>query len=54
MPLDKCFKIIEEGSGSDFDPDIVIMYCILNQKWKIMDVNIELEKNGLPEFDCIY
>ena len=23
MPIDKCFKIIEEGKGTDFDPDLV-------------------------------
>ena len=26
LPIDKCFKIIEDGSGSDFDPDIVEMF----------------------------
>ena len=23
MPLEKCYRIIEEGRGEDFDPDIV-------------------------------
>lgn len=23
MPLDKCYRIIQEGRGEDFDPDVV-------------------------------
>ena len=30
MPLDKCFKIIEEGAGKDFDPDLAELF--LNAK----------------------
>ena len=26
MPLDKCFEIIEQGSGTDFDPEIVKVF----------------------------
>jgi len=26
MPLDKCFQIIEDGSGKDFDPDLVKLF----------------------------
>ena len=26
MPIDKCFKIIEEGAGIDFDPDLVAIF----------------------------
>ena len=57
LTLAESYQLLSAASyafNEHFDPDIVIMYCILNQKWKIMDVNVELEKNGLPEFDCIY
>ena len=26
MPIDKCFHIIEEGAGSDFDPELVALF----------------------------
>jgi len=26
MPLDKCFKIIEEGVGTDFDPSLAELF----------------------------
>ena len=26
MPLEKCFRIIEEGAGTDFDPDLVDLF----------------------------
>ncbi|MGN0437609.1 MAG: HD-GYP domain-containing protein [Lachnospiraceae bacterium] len=26
MPIDTCFKIIEEGAGSDFDPELVALF----------------------------
>lgn len=26
MPLEKCFKIIEEGKEQDFDPDLVDLF----------------------------
>lgn len=32
MPLDKCFAIIEEGSGTDFDPDIVAVFLDLREE----------------------
>ena len=38
----------------EFDPDIVIMYCIVNKIWRMMDINAELSKYGLPDFDEIY
>ena len=32
MPLDKCFQIIEEGSGQDFDPIIVEVFLDIRDK----------------------
>ena len=26
MPLDKCFAIIEQGAGEDFDPQLAAMF----------------------------
>ena len=34
MPIEKCFKIIEEGSGKDFDPNLVEAF--LNAKEEIL------------------
>lgn len=34
MPIEKCFKIIEEGSGKDFDPNLVEVF--LNAKEEIL------------------
>lgn len=39
MPLDKCFAIIEEGSGSDFEPELVEVF--LNCKEEIAKVCME-------------
>ena len=36
MPLEKCFEIIEKGSGTDFDP--VIADVFLDIKEKIIEV----------------
>jgi len=36
MPLETCFKIIEEGSGRDFDPELVEIF--MNAKDKIVAV----------------
>lgn len=32
MPLEKCYRIIEEGRGSDFDPDIVDVFLANRDK----------------------
>ncbi len=32
MPLDKCFEIIEQGSGTDFDPEIVKVFLAARPK----------------------
>lgn len=32
MPLDKCFEIIEQGSGSDFDPEVVEVFLAARPK----------------------
>ena len=40
--------------NENFDPDVVLMYCIINKKYHIRDINDELERNGLPVFDLIY
>lgn len=43
MPLEKCFQIIEEGSGKDFDPELVNLF--LGAKDKV----IEVYKNNSDE-----
>ena len=40
--------------NTNFDPDVVIMYCIMKKKWKMYEINSELEKYDLPYFDDIY
>lgn len=40
--------------NTNFDPDIIIMYCIMNKKWKMYEINELLKANGLPFFDDIY
>lgn len=32
MPLEKCFQIIEEGAGKDFDPDIAAVFLATRSK----------------------
>lgn len=39
MPLDKCFQIIEEGSGRDFDPKLVEMFLLA--KTEIIEYYLE-------------
>ncbi|MGN0436718.1 MAG: HD-GYP domain-containing protein [Wujia sp.] len=34
MPIEKCFKIIEEGSGEDFDPELATIF--LNAREKVL------------------
>jgi len=36
MPLDDCFKIIENGKGSDFDPVLVDIF--LEERKKVEEV----------------
>ena len=36
MPLDQCFQIIENGRGTDFDPDLVDVF--LDAKEEIIKV----------------
>lgn len=36
MPIDKCFKIIEEGAGQDFDPELVKLF--LGAKDKVLEL----------------
>lgn len=40
MPLDKCFQIIEEGSGKDFDPFLVSLFLKIRDK-------VEAAYNGI-------
>lgn len=40
FPLQKCFEIIEEGSGTQFDPQVVNAF--LHRREKIVQVQIEL------------
>ena len=42
MPLEKCFKIIEEGSGQHFDPMLVEVF--LDIKDKVKNVHSEINK----------
>ena len=37
-----------------FHPDKVIMFCIDHQMWSLRDINYQLDKCGLPEFNNIY
>ena len=32
LPLDKCFEIIQEGSGQDFDPMLVEVFLDIREK----------------------
>ncbi len=32
LPLDTCFKIIEEGAGSDFDPVIAEVFLSVRER----------------------
>ena len=36
LPLETCFKIIQDGSGTDFDPELV--KCFFHAKDKIVKV----------------
>lgn len=36
MPIEKCFKIIEDGAGKDFDPELVRDF--LNARDKVIEV----------------
>lgn len=36
MPIEKCFKIIEDGAGKDFDPELVRLF--LNARDKVIEV----------------
>ena len=38
MPLEKCFQIIEEGAGKDFDPKLVEMF--MSAKTEIIEYYI--------------
>lgn len=40
MPMDKCFKIIEEGSGQDFDPIIVEVFLDIRDKVETIHTEI--------------
>ena len=42
MPLDKCFEIIENGSGQDFDP--IIVEAFLDIKSKVEEIHTSFEK----------
>lgn len=39
MPIEKCFQIIEEGSGRDFDPKLVEMF--MSAKAEIIEYYLE-------------
>lgn len=42
MPVEKCFKIIEEGSGTDFDPKLVKIF--LDSKQEVLKVKEHLSE----------
>lgn len=44
MPLDKCFKIIEEGSGTDFEPLIVEVFLSIRDKVEEIHKQFESDK----------
>lgn len=46
MPLDRCFKIIEEGSGKDFDP--LVVEAFLNIRDKVEAVHKEFADEQYP------
>ena len=35
IPLERCFRIIEEGSGVDFDPELVKLF--MNSKARVIE-----------------
>lgn len=39
MPIETCFQIIEEGSGKDFDPNLVELF--MQAKAEIIEYYIE-------------
>lgn len=43
LPIEKCFQIIEEGSGTDFDPNLVELF--LRAKAEIIEYNLEKNKS---------
>ncbi|MGN0317005.1 MAG: HD-GYP domain-containing protein, partial [Lachnospira sp.] len=42
MPVEKCFKIIEEGAGTDFDPKLVKIF--LDSKQEVLKVKEHLSE----------
>ena len=42
MPLDKCFEIIEQGSGQEFEP--IIVQAFLDIREKVEQVHSEFQK----------
>ncbi len=51
LPLEKCFEIIENGAGTDFDPALVKIFLNARHKveTKYKAINNELEKNILSK-----
>lgn len=45
MPLDKCFNIIQEGSGQDFDPMLVEVFLDIRDKVEEAHNSIENERS---------
>ncbi|MGN1110472.1 MAG: HD-GYP domain-containing protein [Oscillospiraceae bacterium] len=45
MPLDRCFKIIEEGSGKDFDPLVVEAFMSIRDKVEAVHKEFADEEN---------
>ena len=57
LDINEAVKLLASASYAfnvNFDPDIVIMYCIMKKKWKMYEVNQVLQDNGLRCFDDIY
>ena len=49
MPLDKCFEIIEQGSGTDFDPEIVKVFIEARPKVEEIYNRLKYTVDGLSQ-----
>ena len=57
LSLTESFELLASASyafNPNFDPDIIVMYCICHEIRQMRDINEMLERYGLPEFDLIY
>lgn len=52
MPLDKCFDIIEQGSGQDFDPLIAEIFLDIRDKVEAVHADFEFEVKSQQDDPC--